>query len=115
MPRPSLLCLVACFASLALAQNARPNSPAGQASSTPVQVVYVIDGTSLLTYNVDPQTLYATQVGSPIILGGLMGYGVLYPSPNNHAVLFRPTPKASITCGCTSPTRLACRRLLRRK
>ena len=88
MPRPSLLCLVACFASLALAQNARPNSPAGQASSTPVQVVYVIDGTSLLTYNVDPQTLYATQVGSPITLGGLMGYGVLYSSPNDHAVYF---------------------------
>jgi hypothetical protein len=86
--RPSLLGLVVCFASLAFAQNAIPNSRAAQASSTPVQVVYVIDGTSLVTYNVDPQTLYATQVGTPLTVGGLTGYGTLFPSPNDHFVYF---------------------------
>jgi hypothetical protein len=88
MARPSLLCLVACFASLTFAQNALANNPAAQASSTPIQVVYVIDGTSLLTYNVDPQTLNATQVGTPITVGGLTGYGVLIPSPNDHSVYY---------------------------
>ena len=88
MARPSLLCLVVCLASFALAQNAIPDGPAAQASSTPVQVVYVIDGTRLLTYNVDPQTLYATQVGTPLAVGGLKGYGVLFPSPNDHSVYF---------------------------
>lgn len=88
MARPSLLWLVVCFATLAFAQDAIPNSPAAQASSTPVQVVYVLEGTSLVTYNVDPQTLYATQVGSPITVGGNAGYGGLLPSPNDHAVYF---------------------------
>jgi hypothetical protein len=88
MARPSLLCLVACFASLTFAQNVTAGSPAAPASSTPVQVVYVIDGRSLVTYNVDPQTLNATQVGSRLAVGGLTGYGVLIPSPNDHSVYY---------------------------
>ena len=88
MARPSLLGLVACFASFAFAQNALANKPAAPASSTPVQVVYVIDGRSLVTYNVDPQALNATQVGTPIAVGGLTGYGVLIPSPNDHSVYY---------------------------
>jgi len=88
MARPSLLCLVICLTSFALAQNAIPDGPAAQASATPVQVVYVLDGTSLITYNIDPQTLYAAQVGSPITVGGNAGYGGLIPSPNDHSVYF---------------------------
>jgi len=88
MARPCLIWLVVCLASFALAENAIPDGSAAQASSTPVQVVYVIDGTRLVTYNVDPQTLYATQVGSPLAVGGLTGYGVLFPSPNDHSVYF---------------------------
>jgi hypothetical protein len=88
MARPSLLCLVACFASLTFAKNATPDSPAATALSTPVQVVYVIDGRSLLTYNIDPQALNATQVGPRLAVGGLTGYGVLIPSPNDHSVYY---------------------------
>jgi hypothetical protein len=35
-----------------------------QAATSSVQVVYVIDGSTLTTYNVDPQTFQATQVGT---------------------------------------------------
>jgi hypothetical protein len=88
MARPSLFCLVVCVATLAFAQDAIPNSPAASGSSTPVQVVYVLEGTSLVTYNIDPQTLYATPVGSPITVGGNAGYGGLLPSPNDRFVYF---------------------------
>ena len=78
MARPSLFCLVVCFASFALAQNANP-----------VQVVYVLEGKTIVTYNVDPQTLYASQVGSPLtVYDATPGYGVLYPSPNDHFIYF---------------------------
>lgn len=39
-------------------------SSSGSASSSAVQVVYVVDGSTLTTYNVDPQTFQATQVGT---------------------------------------------------
>jgi hypothetical protein len=77
MTRPSLLCLLVCFASFAFAQ------------TTPVQVVYVLEGKTIVTYNVNPQTLYASQVGSPLtVYDATPGYGVLYPSPNDHFIYF---------------------------
>ncbi|MFZ0817633.1 MAG: hypothetical protein WAM78_19065 [Candidatus Sulfotelmatobacter sp.] len=50
-----------CLATLAFTQN--PASANAQ-TSAPVQIVYLVEGTTIVTYNVDPQTLYATQVGS---------------------------------------------------
>ncbi len=51
-----------CLVTFALAQNSA--SAAAPTSSTPVQIVYLIEGTTIVTYNVDPQTLYASQAGS---------------------------------------------------
>ena len=56
-------CLLFCLSAFSFAQN----SSQIVASSTPssaVQVVYVVDGSTLTTYNVDPQTLQATAVGT---------------------------------------------------
>jgi hypothetical protein len=84
MSRKLSLCLLLfCLASFALAQNTVPHSgSASQPSSSTVQVVYVVDGANILTYNVDPQTLYATQVGTPLNLSGTFYW--LLPSPNDH-------------------------------
>jgi hypothetical protein len=48
-----------------------------------VQVVYVVEGNTIVTYNVDPQTLNATQVGSLNINGSAEYYG-LFPSADDH-------------------------------
>jgi hypothetical protein len=78
MARPSLLCLVVCVASFALAQN-----------TSPVQVLYALSGKSIITYNVDPQTLNASKVGSPLtVYNATPGYSALYPSPNDHFIYF---------------------------
>jgi hypothetical protein len=62
MKRPALFLAVLFYSCLALAQSSEPEYSA--APSSPVQVVYSIDGSTLTTYNVDPQTFQATQVGS---------------------------------------------------
>jgi hypothetical protein len=54
--------ILLCFATLALAQNTA--SANTSTSSTPVQIVYLIQGTTIVTYNIDTQTLYASQAGS---------------------------------------------------
>lgn len=56
-------CLLFCFSAFSFAQNSS-QIVASSAPSTPVQVVYVVDGSTLTTYNVDPQTLQATTVGT---------------------------------------------------
>ena len=58
---PFLLLLAASFA---FAQNSR--SVEASASASPVQVVYVVEGTTIVTYNVDSTTLSATPVGTPL-------------------------------------------------
>src|ERR1700732_3849956 len=83
MTRRLPLWLLLCCSSLALAQNTVPQSDlAPQQLTTPVQVVYVVDGASIVTYDVDPQSLYATQVGTPFNLSGTFYW--LVPSPNDH-------------------------------
>jgi hypothetical protein len=83
MTRRLPLWLLLCCSSLALAQNTVPQSDlALQQLTTPVQVVYVVDGASIVTYDVDPQSLYATQVGTPLNLSGTFYW--LAPSPNDH-------------------------------
>jgi hypothetical protein len=62
MSRHFACSILLCLATLAAAQN--PASATAPTSSTPVQIVYLIEGTTIVTYNVDPQTLYATQAGS---------------------------------------------------
>jgi hypothetical protein len=61
MRRASLFLTIFCCSCFALAQTSSPISNAE--TSSPVQVVYVIDGSTLTTYNVNPQTLQATQAG----------------------------------------------------
>jgi hypothetical protein len=55
------------------------------ASASSVEVVYVAQGTSVLTYDIDPQTLTFTQVGS-LAISGAATFGGLVPSPNDHFV-----------------------------
>ena len=71
MARLLSLCLVLCISSLALASS--------------VEVVYVAAGTTILTYNVDPQTLNYTQVGT-LSINGASTFGTLVPSPNDHFI-----------------------------
>jgi hypothetical protein len=84
MSRKLLLCLLLFYlSSFALGQDTVPHSgSASQPSSSTVQVVYVVDSGNILTYNVNPQTLYATQVGTTLSLSGTL-YS-LRPSPNDH-------------------------------
>lgn len=65
------LLVVVCLSTFALASS--------------VEVVYVAQGTSILTYDVDPQTLTFTQVGS-LAISGAATFGGLVPSPNDHFV-----------------------------
>jgi hypothetical protein len=71
MSRFLSLCLVLCLSSFALASS--------------VQVVYVAQGTSIVTYNVDAQTLNYTQVGT-LSIKGASTFGTVVPSPNDHFI-----------------------------
>ena len=53
-------------------------------SSSKVDVMYVQQNDSILTYNVNPQTGEATQVGQPLTLNALNNYIGLVPSPTDH-------------------------------
>ena len=55
MPRLFVCCVLLCLGTLTSAQNTA--SALAQTPSTPVQVVYLTEGTTIVTYNVDPQTL----------------------------------------------------------
>ena len=56
-------CLLFCLSAFSFAQISSQIT-VGSAPSSAVQVVYVVDGATLTTYNVDPQTLQATAVGT---------------------------------------------------
>jgi hypothetical protein len=79
-----VLCLLFCVSALAYAQtsNAQTSSP----PSSAVQVVYEIGGSTLITYNVDPQTLQATEVGSITVTQST--YPGLFTSPNGHFLYY---------------------------
>jgi hypothetical protein len=55
------------------------------ALASSVQVVYVAQGTSIVTYNVDPRTLNFTQVGT-VSIKGASTFGTVVPSPNDHFI-----------------------------
>src|SRR5882757_6166019 len=83
MSRILSLSVLLCLASFALAQNSTP-----AASTQPVQVVYVIDGTTILTYDVDSKTLNATQVGTPLKVKTASTFVTLIPSAHDHFLYF---------------------------
>jgi hypothetical protein len=61
------LCLVLGLSSFSLAQEPSQTSVSPQqaySGSSAVQVVYVVNGSTLTTYNINPHTLQATQVGT---------------------------------------------------
>lgn len=65
---------------------AQPSSPSQPASSL-VQVLYIIEGNTIVTYDVDPQTLTPRQAGTLRVNNAGMFY-TLVPSPNGHFLYF---------------------------
>src|SRR5580692_198832 len=57
------VCLLFCLSAFSFAQTSSRIIPSSPHSSA-VPVVYVVDGSTLTTYNVDPHTLQATVVGT---------------------------------------------------
>ncbi len=81
MYRAVSLSALLCLATLTLAQ-----TPSPATSSTPLQLVYVIDGSTLTTYNIRSQSLQATQAGTTALLQSVYPY--LITSPNGHVVYY---------------------------
>lgn len=87
MPR-LFVCCILCLGTLTFAQNA---APVAQTSSSPVQVVYLIEGTTIVTYDVDPQTLNPTQVGSVTVPNAVVNVDQnpgLIPSLNDRFIYY---------------------------
>lgn len=78
--------LTLCFSFFVVVQNLAAQTTNSTTSSNRLQVVYVIQGNTILTYNVDPQTLYPTQVGSLTLNNTGVAYYGLYSSPNDHFI-----------------------------
>ncbi len=80
MPRLVFLCVILSLCIVAEAQDSKLGGP------LPLQVVYVMDGSTITTYDIDPQTLQAKQVGTllmapanfPSITTGLNGHYLYY-------------------------------------
>src|SRR5262249_2785011 len=70
--------LFVCLAAITYAQTTSPSST--------LQLVYVVDGSTLTTYNIDPETLQSTPVGTTnlpesVVIG-------LIPSPDGHILYY---------------------------
>jgi hypothetical protein len=66
-------------------------SAVAQSSNTPVQVIYLAEGTTIVTYNVDPKTLNPTQVASLIVPNAVLNPDVnpwLIAAPNDHFIYY---------------------------
>src|ERR1700690_1343697 len=88
MFRPCVCCMLLCLGTLSSAQN---SSAVVQTSPTPVQVVYLVESTTIVTYNVDPQTLNPTQVGSVTVPNAVFNPDVipwLIAAPNDHFIYY---------------------------
>ena len=59
-----VLCLLLCVSSFAFTQTSNQTQNSGSSGSSVVQVVDVINGSALTTYNVDPETFEATEIGA---------------------------------------------------
>lgn len=81
-----------CVSTSVLAQNPRPSAVSGHqllsgaAPASAVQVVYAIDGSTLTTYNINPQTFQATQVGTMTVPQSI--YPGITMSPNGHFMYY---------------------------
>ena len=74
----SLVLLSLCHARVTAA------TPNAGLSSAKAQVVYIVDGVTITTYNIDPETLNANPVGTPLTVNGAAAFYSLFPSPNDH-------------------------------
>jgi hypothetical protein len=94
MPRRFVCCFVlcvclVCLGTLTSAQNTA--SAVAQTGSTPVQVVYLTEGTGIVTYDIAPQTLNPTQVGSVTVPDAVFNPDVnpwLIAAPNDHFIYY---------------------------
>lgn len=73
---PIFLCV--CLATMTFAQSS--------SASSPLQLVYVVDGSTLVIYSVDPETLQPNQVGTTSLLQSVTTG--LIPSPNGHVLYY---------------------------
>lgn len=84
------VCLVLLYLStLTSAQDAA--SAVAQSSTTSVQVIYLVEGTTIVTYNVDPQTLNPTPVASLTVPNAVFNpdvYPSLIAAPNDHFIYY---------------------------
>ena len=85
MKRAALFLTMLCCSSCAPVQTFHPLSLSSSASAA-VQVVYVVDGSTLTTYNIDPQTFQATQVGAITLLQSV--YPGLITSPDGRFLYY---------------------------
>ncbi len=80
MPRYFAFCLVLCLSTFALTSDSNAQTSSVPQPSLPVQVVYVIDSSTLTTYNIDAETLEASQAGTITLQQSV--YPGLTASPN---------------------------------
>ena len=80
------LCLLVCLSSVAFAQNSNREALAGSAPTSAVQVVYLIGGSTLTTYNIDPKTLQAEEAGAIMLPESV--YPALVASPDGQFLYY---------------------------
>jgi hypothetical protein len=83
---PRALCLLLCFSSFAVCQNFNRKSDHLSSPSSSVEVFYVVDGSTLTTYNVDQQTFEATAAGTTAMPSGQ--YPGIVTSPNGQFLYY---------------------------
>lgn len=83
MYRAATFCVVFCLATLGFAQTSAVEPASSTASQ---QLVYVVDGSTLTTYNINSQTLQATEAGTTQMLQSV--YPNIITSPNGHVVYY---------------------------
>jgi hypothetical protein len=86
MRRSALFLTILCCSCFVLAQTSNPKSSSNAGTSSAVQVVYVVDGSTLTTYNVDPQTFQATQAGAITLPQSVYPY--ITTSPNGRFLYY---------------------------
>jgi hypothetical protein len=80
------VCLLLCLSSAVFAQTLNRNSEAASSPSSVVQVFYVLDGSTLITYNIDPQTLDASLAGTTTLPSS--PYSWIVTSPNGQFLYY---------------------------
>ena len=81
MLRSCTLFVLVGISTFALAQNSSVSGTSASQPSTKMQVVYVVDNSTLTTYNVDPQTFVPTEAGTLTLKESV--YPNIVPSPND--------------------------------